>query len=161
MNRAQKNAWFGLINCAIALIFFVELFLGRLFCVPVPGFRFAPQPSQIEIFLKAIMSYWPLALPVLAIVLLLLPRKKQSPSEPDFDELDATIQNKATRIGFIAVWFLWPVALVITALKFGMYKGVPTIFYFYVHLGAFLICMAIYFLTKIILYRKQTEGGAA
>jgi hypothetical protein len=161
MNHAQKNAWFGLINCVIALVFFFELFLGRLFHVPTPGFRSAPQPSQIEILLRAIMSYWPLALPVIALILLLLPRKKQSPAEPDFDELDALIQNKAIRTSFISVWILWPVALVLTALKFGMYKDVLTIYFFYVQLGVFLFCMAIYFLTKIVLYRKHTEGGAA
>ena len=161
MNRAQKNAWFGLINCIIAIVFFFELFLGRLFCHPVASYRLAPQPSQIEIFFKTLLYFWPLALPVIALILLLTPRKKQSPAEPDFDELDATIQNKAIRVSFISVWFLWPLALVMTALKFGMYKGILTIFYFYVHLGVFLICMTIYFLTKLLLYRKQTEGGAA
>jgi hypothetical protein len=161
MNRAQKNAWFGLVNCTIAVVFFVELFLGRVWGGPPPGFRPAAQPNQIELFFKTLLYYWPVALPVIALVLLLLPRKKQSPAEPDFDELDAAIQNKAIRVTFVSVWFLWPLALVLTPLKFGMYKGVPTIFYFYVHLGVFLISMTIYFLTKIILYKKQTEGGAA
>lgn len=161
MNRAQKNAWFGLANCAIALIFFVELFLVYVCGIPTPGYRFAPPPSQLEVFFKAFLHFLPLALPVIALVLLLMPRKKQSPAEPDFDELDAAIQNKAIRTSFIAVWFLWPLALVLTALKFGMNKGVVATFYFYMHLGVFLICMAIYFLTKIILYRKQTEGDAA
>jgi len=161
MNRAQKNAWFGIINCAIALIFFFEIFLGRLFHVPVPGFRSEPQPSHLEALFRSILQFWPLALPVIALVLLLLSRKKQSPAEPDFDELDAAIQNKAIRASFVSIWFLWPLALVLTGLKLGMYKGVPAIFYFYVHLGIFLVCMTIYFLTKIILYKKQTEGGIA
>ena len=160
MNRAQKNAWFGLVNCLIAVIFFVELFLGRLFHVPAPDYKFAPQPSQINVVFKTILYFWPLGLPVLALILMLLPRKKQSPAEPDFDELDAVIQNKAIRISFIGILILWPLALIMTALKFGMYKGIPTIFYFYVHLGVFLICMAIYFLTKVLLYKKQTKGGA-
>lgn len=161
MNRTQKNAWFGLINCAIALVFFFELFLGRVCGTPAPRFRFAPPPSRFEVFFRAILHFWPLALPVIALVLLLLPRKKQSPAEPDFDELDATIQNKAIRMSFISVWFLWLMALILTSLKIGITGTVPAIFYFYVHLGVFLICMAVYFLTKIILYRKQTEGGVA
>ncbi|MHC4237426.1 MAG: hypothetical protein ACYSO4_10180 [Planctomycetota bacterium] len=159
MNRAQKNAWFGLVNCIIAVIFFIELFLVRLFHVPVPGFKFAPQPSQTELFFRAMTAFWPLALPVLALILLLIPRKKQSPVEPDFDELDRVIQNKAIRISFVAVWFLWPMALILTMLKTGIAGNLPAILYLYVHLGVFLICMAIYFLTKIILYKNQTEGG--
>ena len=161
MNRAQKNAWFGLVNCIIAVIFFVELFLGRLFCVPVPGSRFAPQPSQIEIIFKAIQQFWPLALPVLALVLLLMPRKKQSPAEPDFDELDAAIQNKAVRASFISIWLLWPLASIITMLKIGILGNLPALFYFYVHLGVFLVCMAIYFSTKVLLCRRQTKGEIA
>jgi hypothetical protein len=161
MNRAQKNAWFGLVNCAIAVIFFFELFLSRLFHVPVPGFRNAPHPSQLDVFFKTIASCWPLILPVIAIVLLVYPRKKQSPAEPDFDELDETIQNKAMRAAFISVWFLWPFALTLTMLKIGIAGNLPAIFYFYIHWGVFLICMAIYFLTKVLLYKKHTEGGAA
>jgi hypothetical protein len=95
----------------------------------------------------------------LALILLLIPRKKQSPVEPDFDELDRVIQNKAIRISFVAVWFLWPMALILTMLKTGIAGNLPAILYLYVHLGVFLICMAIYFLTKIILYKNQTEGG--
>ena len=160
MNRAQKNAWFGLVNCLLAIAFCCFFFFRVMFFIPTPSFRFAPQPSQTEIIIRVILQFWPLAFPVIALILLLLPRKKQSPAEPDFDELDSTIQNETVRISFISVWFLWPLALVITMLKFGITKPIPTIFFFYIHFGVFLVCMAIYFLTKLLLYRKQTEGGA-
>ncbi|MBL7216021.1 MAG: hypothetical protein ISS71_10120 [Phycisphaerae bacterium] len=161
MNRAQKNAWFGLINCLLAITFCVFFVVGQVFfAVPVPGFKFAPQPSQTEIIVKVILRFWPLVLPVIALILLLTPRKKQRPVEPDFDELDTAIQNKAIRVSFISVWFLWPLALCITMLKLGILGVLPALFYFYIHLGVFLICMAIYFLTKVLLYRKQTEGPA-
>ena len=159
MNRAQKNAWFGLVNCLLAIVFCCFFFFRVMFFMPIPGFRFAPQPSQTEIIVKAILRLWPLVLPVIALLLLLMPRKKQSPAEPDFDELDVAIQNKAIRVSFISVWCLWPLSLIITALKIGITGGLPAVFYFYIHLGVFIICMAIYFLTKVLLYRKQTEGA--
>ncbi len=157
MNRTQKNAWFGLVNCLIAVVFFVELFSGRVMSVPIPSFKFAPQPSQIQLIARAILHLWALALPAIAIVLLLIPRKKQSPVEPDFDELDTAIQNKAVRVSFTSIWILWALALLLTVLKIGIIGTLPVIFYFYVHLGVFLVCMTIYFLTKILLYKKQTK----
>ena len=160
MNRAQKNAWFGLVNCLLALAF--SLFFILMFtAVPEPGFEFQPQPSQTEIVVKIILRLWPVVLPVIALVLLLIPRKKQSPAEPDFDELDAAIQNKAQRVAFISVWFLWPLGIILIMLKTGIAGNLPVISYFSVYWYVFLICMSIYSLTKIILYNKQTEGGAA
>ena len=129
--------------------------------MPVPGYKYAPQPSQIEIIFKAILYFWPLILPVISLIVLLIPRKKQSPAEPDFDELDAAIQQRAIRASFIAVWFFWPLALILTMVRFGITTPIPTILFGYIHFGVFLICMTIYFLTMVRLYRKQTQGGAA
>ncbi|MDH4201888.1 MAG: hypothetical protein OEV87_03255 [Phycisphaerae bacterium] len=168
MNRAQKNAWFGLVNCLIAIAFCVFFVAGRMFfATPVPGFKFQPQPSQIEIIVRNILRHWPLILPFIALTLLLLPRKKQSPAEPDFDELDAAVQNKAIRMSFISVWFLWPLTLLlimIILLGFSSDNApFPALifFCFSISTAVFAVCMTIYFLTKIILYRKQTEGGDA
>ena len=161
MNRTQKNAWFGLVNCLLAIVFCV-FFLGRaFFCVPVPGYKFQPQPSQGEIVVRAILWFGLLILlPIIALIVLLIPRKKESPAEPDFDEMDAAIQNKAIRISFISVWLLWPLALVLIMLNFGITGALPAIFYLYLHLGVFLFCMTVYFLTKIRLYQKQTKGAS-
>jgi hypothetical protein len=162
MNRAQKNAWFGLVNSLLAIVFCASFVLGRMFfSIPVPGFKFAPQPSQTEIIIKAILWFWPMVLPFIALILLLIPRKKESPAEPDFDELDAAIQNKAIRVSFISVWLVWPLVLALIMLMFGIATPLPAVYYCFIHLGVFVICMAIYFLTKVLLYRKQTKGNAA
>lgn len=100
MNRTQKNAWFGLVNCLLAIGFTIFLYYRIVFWIPVPGFKFAPEPSQTQIIFQAIGNFWPLVMPVIAVILLLIPRTKQSPAEPDFDELDADIQNKAIRRSF-------------------------------------------------------------
>lgn len=160
MNRAQKNAWFGLVNCLLAVafcVFFVLMFTR----VPEPGFKAQPQPSQTEIFVKIALRLWPMVLPVIALILLLIPRKKQSPAEPDFDELDAAIQSKAQRVAFISVWVLWPLGIILIMLKIGIVGNLPVICYFSVYWYVFLICMTIYFLTKVLLYKKHTNGGAA
>jgi len=161
MNHAQKNAWFGLINCAIALVFFFTFFLCRFFHIPVSSLRSAPQPSNLEVFFRSVLPFWPLVLPVIALALLLLPRKKQSPAEPDFDEMDATIQNKAIRIAFTSIWLLWPLALLLTIPMLGEAAYPIAAFCVFVYLVIFIVCMTIYFLTKIILYRKQLKGGPA
>ena len=163
MNRAQKNAWFGLTNCVLAIAVF-SLFFYRAVCyVPVPGINLSHQPSQWEFIIKLFLQVWPLTLfvlPAIALILLFMPRKKQSLLEPDFDELDADIQNKAIQISFISVWFLWPLALILIARKDGITGALSVPEGIFIHLGTFLVCMAIYFLTKVILYQKQTTGDA-
>ena len=161
MNRAQKNAWFGLINCLLAIAFYVFLVLSQTMILPYPpvrAFSFQPQPSQLDLILRG----WPLVLPVIALILLLVPRKKQSHVEPDTDELDIVIQNKATRAAFISVWLVWLLAIILLILTQGAYRGmVSVIECIYIHLGVFLVCMTTYFLTKVLLYHRQTQGGAA
>ena len=162
MNRAQKNAWFGLMNCLLAISFFVVFFLGQKFAC-VPGFKPISKPSQWEIFIDFLVRHWQLILivfPIIALILLLVPRKKQSPAEPDFDELDTVIQNKATRVSFTSVWFLWPLALILTIPMLGEAAHPIAVFCVFIYLVIFIICMTIYFSTKVILYRKQTQGGA-
>lgn len=161
MNRTQKNAWFGLANCLLAICFYFFPIYRSAFSIVVPAFKFDPQPSQTEIVVKIILQHLPAAFLVIALLLLLVPRKKQSPAEPDFDELDAAIQNKAIRAGFISVWLLWPLAIILIILKYGINEMLSAIEYLYIHVGVFIICMAIYFLTKVLLYKKQTEGGIA
>ncbi len=163
MNRAQKNAWFGLVNCLLAVAFFVVFFLGQKFAC-VPGFKFEARRNQWEIFIDFLVRHWQfvlIAFPVAALILLLIPRKKQSPAEPDFDELDTSIQNQATRVSFISIWLLWPLALIFTVPMLGEVAHPLAAFCVFIYLVVFIVCMTIYFLTKIILYRKQTEGGAA
>lgn len=156
MNRAQKNAWFGLVNCLLAIIFCGFFFCRGFFYFPKPGFRFDPQPSQMEIILKNILLLWPLALPVIALILLLVPRKKQNPAEPDFDEMDKAIRNKAIRVSFISVWFFWPLILILSMLGTGVTTNLPVVWSFFIYLAVFLICTSLYFLTMVISYRKQT-----
>lgn len=156
MNRAQKNAWFGLVTCLLAIIFWGFFFYRGFFYLPKPGFRFDPPSGQMEILLKNILLLWPLALPVIALILLLVPRKKQSPAEPDFDEMDKVIRNKAIRVSFISVWFLWPLTLLLAMPGTGATTNLPVVWSFFIYLAVFLICMSIYFLTGVFLYRKQT-----
>ena len=161
MNRAQKNAWFGLVNCLLAIGFFVVSFLCQKFAC-VPGFRFSTELSRWDMFKDFLVRHWQFALlafPVIALILLLIPRKKQSPAEPDFDELDSVIQNKATRVAFIFVWLLWPLTLILTIPKLGDIAPPVAAFCVFIYLAIFIICMAIYFLTKVLLYRKHTEGA--
>jgi len=165
MNRTQKNAWFGLVNCLVAAIFCCFFFYRALFYIPASGFRFVSPLSQIEIIVKAILHFWPLVLPFIALILLLILRKKQSPAEPDFDELDIAIQNKATHVAFISIWLLWPLTLLSIMSIISTFNPVtpfPAIafFCFFISTTVFAVCMAIYFLIKILLYRKHTEGGA-
>jgi hypothetical protein len=153
MNLAQKNAWFGLANCFLAITFF----LARMFFyIPVPGYRFAPKPSQIEIIGRAILQFWPLALPLIALLLLFIPRKKQSPAEPDADERDRLIAQKAIRISYISVWFLLLAATIMTVglTVFYGHRLVPPIILLPINLGVFLIAMAIYYIAILVLYRQ-------
>lgn len=161
MNRSQKNAWFGLVNCVLATSFFTFFFYRAVFYVPAPGMRLSGQPSLWEFIVKIFLQIWPMvlfALPVIAVILMFMPRKKQSPMEPDSDELDRMIQNRAVHISFISVWLLWPFALFLIMLKDGITGILSVTEALFIHLGVFIVCMMIYFLAKVILYQKQIKG---
>jgi uncharacterized membrane protein len=95
------------------------------------------------------------------LALFATPRKKQSPAEPDIDERDHQIKQKAVWVGFIAVWLLILLFIIILTLLAGWNGSVmvcclPSIF-----LGVFLITLVIYFLAILIQYqcvgRQHTE----
>jgi hypothetical protein len=142
MNRAQKNAWFGLgfslvADFLIAFMIFLSftfLTLPRIFA----GLSFAGLTFGVLLFCS------------------LLFRRRQT-NDIDADERDSQISSLAIKICFASVWpllllvSLWAVFLV------GVAGPVPAILLIFIHVGVFVVAATVYFASILILYGKCHE----
>ncbi|MCE5186010.1 MAG: hypothetical protein LLF76_07795 [Planctomycetaceae bacterium] len=145
MNRAQKNAWFGL-----ASFLFSDLLLGVYFIV-----MFIPHGAPLRIALGFCTPG--VTLLVLGILLWRF-RKRQSPLEPEQDERDRAIIHKAGVASFVSICALLIATATITAAIQGRDGTVPVTVLIVMQMGIFMAAMTIYFAAVVVQYRKQ--GGA-
>ena len=143
MNKTQKASIFALviylfaallISCAFTTMFM----LNRL---PV----FAAYLSLIAVF----------AMPVIAFFFM---RKKQSPAEPDSDERDKIIKQKAVLAAFVSVWILLIASNTIQRFFVGEAGSVPVDLLSIIHIGVFLGSMIIYSIAVLIQYSRAGKG---
>ena len=91
MNRTQKNTWFALVESIFSLSVLGIIFI-RIFWIP--------KPSHWE----SIHLLWPIVAAALVFALFFVRRKKQSPIEPENDERDRQIQQRAVITSYISIW---------------------------------------------------------
>ena len=146
MNRAQKNAWFGLGFSLIALV--LILFIGAISisrAFQTFGWIFGLTIAAALIFTVLVFCS-------------LIFRKRKS-GDIEADERDWRISNLAIKISFIFIWPLLLIADTLTVCFAGITGSVPPILFIIIHLGVFIFSATIYFLSTLVLY--QTKGGVA
>jgi hypothetical protein len=111
MNKTQKGAWFNL--AGTILVFTITFYVM---------FRIAIQKGPPERFCLYLFPLIFLLYIVAGIFFLL---RKQSPNEPDYDERDNQIKQKAWIAAFISVGPLFLAASVIPQLFVGLDGTIP------------------------------------
>jgi len=91
MNKTRKGAMAVMVISILLLVFSMTIPLAWLYKVPV---------LKILPLVFLVLSYIAMGLSIIFF------RKKQSPSEPDFDERDRIIKRKAILASYITLWIL-------------------------------------------------------
>jgi hypothetical protein len=111
ISKTQKGAWFNL--AGTILVFTITLYVI---------FRVAIQEGPPEPFWPYLIPFISLLYMVAGIFFLL---RKQSPGEPDYDERDNRIKQKACITAFIVVWPFFLAASVIPQFFVGLDGTIP------------------------------------
>ncbi len=146
MNKTQKSSIFALV---------IYLFAALLILCALIN-MFIQKTNRPTIFGAYLGLIGVFAMPVIAFFLI---RKKQSPAEPDSDERDNLIKQKAAKVAFIAVWILLIAASIIPYSFVGQEGSIPVVILPLINLGVFLVTMAIYSITVLIQYGRGGKDG--
>jgi polyferredoxin len=147
MNRTQKST-------VIALAAY--LFAGVMIICAVIN-MFTLQANTITILGARLSMAAVFAMPVIAYFTL---RRKQSPAEPNSDERDEVIKQKATSVAFLAVCMFLLAASVIPFLFVGQKGSIPAVVMPLINFGIFIDTMAVYSIAVLVQYGrggKQNE----
>ena len=144
MNRAQKNAWFGLSFSLIASI--LILFIFAIF-----------SHLQIQTFPWIFGVSGAAALAFIVLLLCSFIFRKRQNGDIEADERDRSITNKAIKISFISVWPFLILANTLTIYFTGIVKSVPAILFVFIHVGVFVFSAITYFLSILIIYQAQGD----
>jgi ABC-type Fe3+ transport system permease subunit len=144
MNKTQKGAW-----CNIAGTIFV--FASVSYLIVQIGIRHMP-PSRI------VLNVTLCSCVLITGISLYFLRKKQSPTEPDSDERDNQIKQKAWIAAFVSVWPLFLAASIAPQFFVGLDGSIPvwslpivTVFLFY-------IVLLVYSIAVLIQYGCEGKG---
>ena len=136
MNKTQKGAWSNIVGTIFVFVI-VSYLIFQI------GIQHKPPPrtGMYIVLCSAVL--------ITGISLYFL-RKKQSPNEPDSDERDNQIKQRAWIAAFISVWPLFLAASVAPQIWVGLEGSVPvwslpivTVFVFYVVLLVYSIAVLI------------------
>lgn len=111
MNKTQKGAWFTLVGTI--LVFTITFYV--IFRIAIQ--KGPPEPFWPYLFILIFLLY------IVTGIFFLL--RKQSPNEPDYDERDNRIKQKAWIAAFISVGPLFLAASVIPQLFVGLDGTIP------------------------------------
>jgi hypothetical protein len=111
MNKTQKGAWFNL--AGTILVFTITFYV--IFRIAIQ--KGPPEPFWPYLFILVFLLY------IATGIFFLL--RKQSPNEPDYDERDNQIKQKAWIAAFISVGPLFLAASVIPQLFVGLDGTIP------------------------------------
>ena len=144
MNKTQKGAWFALVTAILLLAFSIEVAIGIFHqsLITTGSRRFI---SMLMYFSMLISCFFL--------------RKKQSPTEPDFDERDSNIRKNAVLVSFISVWILLVTAIVITLFVVGEGGLISVDFLPIACFGLFLAVAIIYSSTVLVQYGRGGKDG--
>jgi uncharacterized membrane protein YbhN (UPF0104 family) len=144
MNKTQKGTW-----CTIAATIFVfTIVFYLIFQIGIR--RMAPSRIGVYIILCGAVLF-----PGIFIYFL---RKKQSPKEPDSDERDKQINQKAWIAAFISTWALFLAASVVTQFLVGLDGSIPVFILPIVTVGLSYPVLFIYAIAVLIQYSRTDKG---
>ena len=144
MNKTQKSALFVLVITIVLLVFSITL--------SIVWFSNVSSVRQIPLFL----FFLTFGLMGLSIIFL---KKKQSPSEVDYDERDVTIKRKAIVASYVTLWLLVLIVFTAPASIIGAQEFIPVIFLPIAPFPMFIIVMLVYSLTILIQYGRRGKDG--
>ncbi|MFC1739493.1 hypothetical protein ACFL1G_10675 [Planctomycetota bacterium] len=143
MNKTQKSAVFSLVMflfCAVVITYaFLTMFL------------ITPKVSPI----------WTLVVPfgIILVTSIVWVRKKQSPTEVDFDERDDIIKKRAVIAGFISVWILLAIESVIPTIILGDKGSIPVSMLPIINVSIFIIAMMVCSIAVLVQYGWGRKDG--
>jgi hypothetical protein len=143
MNKTQKGAMIVLALSMVLVVFLIT--------IPIAWFNDMPFLRQIPLFL----FFLTFVLMGLSIIFL---RKKQSPSEVDYDERDVTIKRKAVVASYVTLWLLVLIVFTAPAAIIGEQGSVPVIFLPIAPFPMFIIVMLVYSLVILIQYGWRNKN---
>lgn len=106
MNKTQKSALVGLVISSFLLIWIV---VGATAVPPTRHLRFFWMVSMFVIFGASFIFL----------------RKKQSHAEPDFDERDILIKQKATTASYVSFWLILVAVYTVVVTVWGIDTSIP------------------------------------
>ena len=144
MNETQKVAW-----CNIAAIIFVFAIVSYL--VIRIGIRHMP-PPRIVMYIVICSSVL-----IFGLFIYFL-SKKQSPNEPDSDERDNQIKQKAWVAAFISVWPIFLAASVVPQFFIGLDGSIPVWSLPIITVLLFYIVLLVYSVAVLTQYGRTGKG---
>jgi amino acid transporter len=141
MNRTQKITFIALAAYLFAGVMIICAIINMFSLQANTITRLGAHLSMAAVFAMPVIAYFTL-------------RRKQSPAEPDSDERDETIKQKATSVAFLAVCMFLLAASVIPFLFVGQRGSIPAVAMPVINLGIFIITMAVYSMAVLVQYRR-------
>ena len=144
MNKTQKGAWSALAGSLF--------FLSSAFYMTIQiGIR-KTTPSRIGCYLTLSLFL------LITGIVIYFSRKKQSPVEPDSDERDKQIQQKAWLAAFVSAVPLFLIASVVPQFFIGMNGSIPVWSLPIVTVLLFYIVLLVYSIAVLIQYNKGEDS---
>ena len=152
MNKTQKGAWLVLVITIVLLVFSITL--------PIVWFSNVSFLRQINVSLLRQIPFFLFFLTFVLIGLsIIFFRKKQSPSEVDYDERDITIKRKAIVTSYVTLWLLVLIVFTVPAVIIGEHGSIPAIFLPIAPFPMFIIVMLVYSVAILIQYGRGGKDG--
>ena len=145
MNKTQKEAWFGISGSLLYLFF--NIYFG----IQIGVYRKLPEDSFSKFF-------WLPAFLLISGISIYFIRKKQNPKEPDVDERDNFIKQRAVLAAFASVWIVLITVSVIPRYVFGSDGSVPVLLLPIIVAFIFMIVLLIYSIAVLVQYKLEGKG---
>ena len=147
MNRTQKISVITLAAYLFAGVMIICAIINMFTQEANTITKLGAQLSMAAVFAMPVIAYFTL-------------RRKQGSAEPDSDERDEIIKQKATSVAFLAVCMFLLAASVIPFLFVGQKGSIPAVVMPLINFGIFLDTMAVYSIAVLLQYRikgKENE----
>jgi hypothetical protein len=145
MNRTQKTAIFILVSMLLPTGMFA-FFLYHIFVLKKASAGFVVEFSLLAIF-------------IMGGSLLVWSLKRQSSKEPEADERDKLITNKAAMAAFVSGWIVFPAVSAIPRFILGDNSCIPAWSLPLINFGALIIIMMVYSMAILVQYGWRGKDG--
>jgi hypothetical protein len=148
MNKTQKGAWFNLAGTMV--VFALVSYAAFRITIHKPSNDGAPERILPYVFIIFFLLY--------LITGIFFLRRKQSPNEPESDERDKIIKQRAWIASFISTWILFLAASVIPQFFVGLDGSIPVWLLPIVTVSLFYPVLFVYAVAVLIQYGWTGKG---